>query len=145
MTLPTFGGPDAGRRREDAVVGVRVIGIDHVVVNVADAETSLAFYTEKLGLVGVRVEEWRRGEVPFPSVRVDESTIIDLFEVPRTGDNVDHFCLTVEPTDLDQVKLSGELDVVDGPVTRFGARGEGVSLYVRDPDGNTVELRWYPG
>lgn len=125
-------------------MGVRIVGVDHLVVNVADAEKSLAFYLQKLGLVGVRVEEWRRGEAPFPSVRVDESTIIDLFEVPRTGDNVDHFCLTIEPADLDQVKASGAFDVVDGPGTRFGARGEGMSLYVRDPDGNTVELRYYP-
>lgn len=133
------------RRREDASVAVRVVGLDHLVVNVADVERSLAFYTGMLGLDGVRVEQWRRGEVPFPSVRVDGSTIIDLFESPRTGENVDHFCLTVAPIELEQIKASGDFDVVDGPGTRFGARGDGVSLYVRDPDGNTVELRYYPG
>lgn len=127
-----------------AAMGVRVVGIDHLVLNVADAERSLAFYAGKLGLDRVRVEEWRRGEAPFPSVRVDESTIIDLFELPRTGANVDHFCLTVDPADFEKVKASGDFEVVDGPETRFGARGEGVSLYVRDPDGNTVELRYYP-
>ena len=124
-------------------MSVHITGVDHVVVNVADAEKSLAFYCGELGLEGVRVEEWRSGEAPFPSVRVSEGTILDLFELPRTGENVNHFCLTVEPTDFEQVKASGRFHVLDGPGKRFGARGEGVSLYIRDPDGNTVELRYY--
>jgi catechol 2,3-dioxygenase-like lactoylglutathione lyase family enzyme len=49
----------------------------------------------------------------------------------------------VEPVDLDAVKASGRFDVVDGPATRSGARGDGTSLYVRDPDGNVIELRHY--
>ena len=125
-------------------MALRVTGLDHIVLNVQDAEKSLAFYRYELGLEGVRVEEWRDGEAPFPSVRLDESTIIDLFEVPRTGENLNHFCLVVEPTDFEQIKSSGRFDVLDGPAKRFGARGEGVSVYVRDPDGNTVELRYYP-
>ncbi len=122
---------------------LRVTGLDHVVLNVADVERSLAFYCDELGLAPERVEEWRRGEVPFPSVRVDGSTIIDLLAAPRTGENADHLCLVVDPVDLDAVKASGRFDVVDGPATRFGARGNGTSLYVNDPDGNTVELRHY--
>ena len=122
---------------------LRVTGLDHVVLNVADVERSLAFYCDELGLAPERVEEWRRGEVPFPSVRVDGSTIIDLLAAPRTGENADHLCLVVDPVDLEAVKASGRFDVVDGPATRFGARGNGTSLYVNDPDGNTVELRHY--
>jgi len=122
---------------------LRVTGLDHVVLNVADVERSLAFYCDELGLAPERVEEWRRGEIPFPSVRVDESTIIDLLATPRTGENADHLCLVIDPVDLDAVKASGRFEVVDGPATRFGARGNGTSLYVRDPDGNTVELRYY--
>ena len=122
---------------------LRVTGLDHVVLNVADVERSLAFYCDELGLAPERVEEWRRGEVFFPSVRVDAHTIIDLLATPRTGENADHLCLVVEPTDLDAVKASGRFEVVDGPATRFGARGNGTSLYVKDPDGNTVELRHY--
>jgi catechol 2,3-dioxygenase-like lactoylglutathione lyase family enzyme len=122
---------------------LRVTGLDHVVLNVADVERSLAFYCGELGLAPERVVEWRRGEVLFPSVRVDAHTIIDLLAAPRTGENADHVCLVVEPLDLDAVKESGRFDVVDGPATRFGARGDGTSLYVRDPDGNTVELRHY--
>jgi catechol 2,3-dioxygenase-like lactoylglutathione lyase family enzyme len=122
---------------------IRVTGLDHVVLNVADVERSLAFYCDELGLAPERVEEWRRGEILFPSVRVDAHTIIDLLAVPRTGENADHLCLVVEPVDLEAIKASGRFEVVDGPATRFGARGNGTSLYVKDPDGNTVELRHY--
>jgi catechol 2,3-dioxygenase-like lactoylglutathione lyase family enzyme len=76
-------------------------------------------------------------------VRVDPTTIIDLLAAPRTGENADHVCLVVEPVDFEAMKASGRFPVVDGPATRFGARGDGTSLYVRDPDGNTVELRYY--
>ena len=122
---------------------LRVTGLDHVVLNVADVERSLAFYCGELGLAPERVEEWRRGEIFFPSVRVDAHTIIDLLATPRTGENADHLCLVVEPVDLEAVKASGRFEVVDGPDIRFGARGNGTSLYVKDPDGNTVELRHY--
>jgi len=122
---------------------LHVVGLDHVVLNVADVERSLAFYCGELGLAPERVEEWRRGEIFFPSVRVDAHTIIDLLATPRTGENADHLCLVVEPVDLEAVKASGRFEVVDGPDIRFGARGNGTSLYVKDPDGNTVELRYY--
>jgi catechol 2,3-dioxygenase-like lactoylglutathione lyase family enzyme len=122
---------------------LRVTGLDHVVLNVADVERSLAFYCDELGLAPERVEEWRRGEVLFPSVRVDAHTIIDLLAVVRSGENADHICLVVEPVDLEALKASGRFEVVDGPATRFGARGDGTSLYVKDPDRNTVELRYY--
>jgi catechol 2,3-dioxygenase-like lactoylglutathione lyase family enzyme len=122
---------------------LRAVGLDHVVLNVADVERSLAWYTGELGLEGIRVEEWRRGEILFPSVRLDETTIIDLLQTGRTGQNVDHVCLLIEPTDLDAVAASGRFDVVAGPSKLFGAQGEGLGLYVRDPDGNVVELRHY--
>lgn len=123
---------------------MRVTAFDHLVLNVADVERSLAFYCGPLGLEPVRVDSWRAGEVPFPSVRVSPTTIIDLVQGVREGSNVDHLCLVVEPLDWQKVIDSGEFTVVDGPGPRFGARGEGQSLYVSDPDGNTVELRWYP-
>jgi catechol 2,3-dioxygenase-like lactoylglutathione lyase family enzyme len=123
---------------------IRVTGLDHIVLDVADVERSLAFYVDQLGLTPVRVDEWRRGEIFFPSVRVDPTTIIDLLAGEPTGENMNHFCLVIEPTDLDAVKADGGFDVVDGPDIRFGAQGNATSLYVRDPDGNTVELRHYP-
>ncbi len=122
---------------------ITAVGLDHVVFNVADEERSLAFYCGELGLDPVRVDEWRRSEAPFPSVRLDAGTIIDLLRAPRTGENADHICLVVEPVDFDAVKASGRFVVVDGPARRYGARGEGTSLYIRDPDQNVVELRYY--
>jgi catechol 2,3-dioxygenase-like lactoylglutathione lyase family enzyme len=122
---------------------VTVIELDHIVLNVADVERSIRFYCDELGLEGERIEAWRRKEVFFPSVRVNAGTILDLLQAARTGENTDHFCLVVAPTDFDALKASGRFEVVDGPGRRFGARGDGTSLYVRDPDGNTVELRYY--
>ena len=91
----------------------------------------------------VRVDEWRAGTVPFPSVRVNESTIIDLIPGDPTSGRLDHFCLVVALIDLAEVASSGEFEVLEGPTQRFGARGDGTSLYVRDPDGTIVELRHY--
>jgi catechol 2,3-dioxygenase-like lactoylglutathione lyase family enzyme len=122
---------------------VQVVALDHVVINVADVERSLAFYCGELGLQAERVEEWRRGDAPFPSARVDDHTILDLLLAPRDGENVDHVCLVIAPIDLDALAASGRFRVVDGPAIRSGARGDGTSLYVSDPDGNTVELRHY--
>ncbi|MFI7283277.1 VOC family protein [Micromonospora chersina] len=124
---------------------VRVTGFDHLVLAVTDVERSLSFYCDTLGLAPVRVDRWRAGEVPFPSVRVNADTIIDLVRGEPGGSNVDHFCLVVEPLDWVEVVESGVFTVLTGPVPRFGARGTATSIYVRDPDGNTVELRWYPG
>lgn len=124
---------------------VRVTGFDHLVLAVTDVERSLEFYCDTLGLAPVRVDRWRAGEVPFPSVRVNADTIIDLIRGEPDGSNVDHFCLVVEPLDWAEVVESGVFTVLTGPVPRFGARGTATSIYVRDPDGNTVELRWYPG
>jgi catechol 2,3-dioxygenase-like lactoylglutathione lyase family enzyme len=76
---------------------------------------------------------------------VNDGTIIDLLAADRSGVNVDHVCLVIDPVDLVELAASGRFDVVgDGPVAGlFGARGQATSLYVRDPDGNTVELRSY--
>jgi len=115
-----------------------------VVLRVADGERSLAFYQGLLGLEPVRLDAWRRGEVPFVSVRIDEGCILDLQEMAVTGTNVDHVCLELDPdVDLDALVSSGRFDVIEGPVTRFGARGDGTSVYVRDPDGHVIELRHY--
>ena len=122
---------------------IRVSAFDHVVLRCVDVEATLAWYHDLLGLVPVRVDEWRAGEVPFPSVRVSDHTIIDLVPGPIEDGRLDHLCLVVEPADLAALAASGEFDVVEGPVRRFGARGEGTSLYVRDPDGLVVELRHY--
>ncbi|GIJ79105.1 Catechol 2,3-dioxygenase [Micromonospora phaseoli] len=123
---------------------VQVRALDHLVLNVEDVERSLAFYSTMLGLETMRVDEWRAGRVPFPSVRITPDTIIDLVQHHRGESNVDHICLVVDPLDWHDVITAGVFTVLEGPVSRYGARGEGLSLYVQDPDGNTVELRWYP-
>lgn len=122
---------------------MRATGIDHLVLVVADVERSLAWYVDELGLEPVRLEAWRRGEVPFVSVRVDDATIIDLVAGTRTGENVDHLCVVVEGADLHAIAARGELAAEGPPRPLFGARGVGWGLYVRDPDGNRIELRHY--
>jgi catechol 2,3-dioxygenase-like lactoylglutathione lyase family enzyme len=123
---------------------VRVVGLDHIVLTTPDVQRALDFYTEVLGLEGVRVAEWSRGEAPFPSVRVDATTLIDLFAGDRSGVNLDHLCLVIEPADLDGLAASDVLDVARGPTDGlFGAQGYARSLYIHDPDGNVIELRSY--
>ena len=120
---------------------MKVVGFDHVVLNTEHAEALLAFYCDELGLEPVRVDEWRRGEVLFPSVRVTPHTIIDLFPAARTGENVNHVCLVIEPDDLDAIAARfPDAQRADG---LFGAQGFASSVYIHDPDGNTVELRYY--
>ncbi|HUF99326.1 MAG TPA: VOC family protein [Ilumatobacter sp.] len=122
---------------------MQVHGIDHIVLNTADVERSLAWYCDVLGLAAVRVDEWRAGTAPFPSARINDRCIIDLFSAPRSGDNLNHFCLVVDRADVDAVAADPRFTVVDGPGSRFGAQGDGWSVYVVDPDGNVVELRSY--
>lgn len=128
------------------MAGVSVLGFDHLVLVVADVERTLAWYMDELGLPGERVEEWRRGEVFFPSLRISPTALIDVIPGDRTGagrGNVDHLCLVVDADPAD-IAASGRFEVVDGPGVRWGARGDAVSVYVKDPDGNVVELRRYP-
>ncbi|NNE12126.1 MAG: VOC family virulence protein [Ilumatobacter sp.] len=120
---------------------MRVRGIDHVVVKVSDVERSLEWYGGLLGLAAEQVDEWRAGDAPFPSVRVSEGFIIDLLPSERSGENYDHLCLVIDNDDMAAVAADERFDVVAGPVVRGGARGDGVSVYVRDPDGNLVELK----
>lgn len=120
---------------------VSVQGLDHIVLKVSDPAASLAWYRDNLGLTPEREEEWRKNEVPFPSIRIDATTLIDLFETPPDGTNVDHFSLRVDDCDLDAIAASGRFKVLDGPNLIWGATGWGIGLYVSDPDGNMVELK----
>lgn len=122
---------------------LRASGLDHLVLRVGDTRRSVAWYHDRLGLEPERFDEWERGEAPFASVRIDETTVVDLLESPPDGTNVDHVCLVVEGADLGAVARSDDFEVVEGPDVRWGAQGWGTSVYVRDPDGHLVELRSY--
>ena len=126
-------------------MGLDVRGIDHVVYVCDDVERVLAWWTGTVGAEPVRVEEWRAGSVPFPSVRLSPSTLLDFVPGPRTGENVAHVALEVGGPVEDVVAWAEQhgVDVVDGPRSLFGARGTGQGVYVRDPEGNVVELRTY--
>jgi catechol 2,3-dioxygenase-like lactoylglutathione lyase family enzyme len=122
---------------------IRVTGLDHIVLRCRDVERSLSFYIDQLGMEPERVDEWRRGDVPFPSVRLTPTTIIDLFGPDFAGDpdgtNIDHFCLVIDTDDLDAVADafpdSKKADML------FGAQGYASSVYITDPDG--IELERY--
>jgi catechol 2,3-dioxygenase-like lactoylglutathione lyase family enzyme len=132
---------------------IRVREIDHVVLRVADLDASLAFYA---GLLGCTVAR-RRDDLGLVQLRAGRS-LIDLVPIDGPlgraggaapgpeGRNLDHFCLRVEP--FDETAIRGELGAagfaVGDTATRFGAEGSGPSIYVVDPDGNTVELKGPP-
>ena len=124
-------------------MSLRVRGVDHYVLTVPDVEAVIAWYRDELGLAPERLEEWRRGEVLFASLRVTDTTLIDVFQGERTGTNVDHVALVVDGIDLDELAASGRFDVDMGPADLWGAQGTGRGLYIRDPAGNRVELRTY--
>lgn len=120
---------------------MRAVALDHIVLVTPDVERLVAWYGEVLGLEPVRLEQWRRGEVPFVSVRVNEQTVVDVLAGERTGENVHHAAFVVEGADLAAIAAEHG---VPGPRELFGARGQGHGIYLRDPDGNGVELRSYP-
>ena len=122
---------------------VVVTGIDHLVLCVADVERSVAWYADHLGLAAERLAAWRKGEVPFVSLRVDDSTLIDLLESVPDGRNVDHVAFVTDRAGFDAF-VAAHADVIEmGPASLFGARGQGDGVYVRDPDGHRVEVRTY--
>lgn len=129
--------------------------MDHIVINVVDMDKMLHFYTEVLRLPGERLEEFRAEKVPFPSVRLTTDTIIDLFpkrlwENTSPDDvcrpNLNHFCLSTIKSSWEGLQRRLEqhcVQIDDGPVRRWGARGPGVSIYFRDPEENVLEVRYY--
>ncbi|MEE8273892.1 MAG: VOC family protein [Alphaproteobacteria bacterium] len=129
---------------------IKVLGIDHVVLRVADVERALAFYCDVLGCR----EERRVADIGLIQLRAG-AALIDLVgvdsELGRAGGaapgaegrNVDHVALRIEV--FDEAALRTHLEahgVAAGEVKRrYGAEGDGPSLYIEDPDGNTVELK----
>ncbi len=128
---------------------MNVRGFDHIVVNAKDPETLVAFYRDILGMEILRLEEFRQGKVGFVSARVSRETIIDI----RPGSseetvtpNVDHFCLVLEPTDMEKLHRdlqSKGVHVEEQVRPAWGAQGYGQQFKLWDPDGNKIELRCY--
>ncbi len=127
-----------------------ITAMDHIVLRVRDVEASLRFYQGVLGLPGDRVEQWRAGEARFPSVRVSPTTIIDLLGDDAAGSgaigNLDHFSLLLDVDDAEVVRqelLAAGVAVETDTRDLSGAQGRGNGFYLRDPDGNKIELRAY--
>ena len=128
--------------------------MDHIVLNAEDVEALVHFYTDVVELAPERVAEFHRGEVPFPSVRLNTNTVIDIapkamwerVTVRTPGrPNLNHFCLTLEKSDWDSLRerLATRQIAIEGPLPRWGARGNGTSIYFHDPEGNEIEARYY--
>ena len=127
-------------------IPLKVAEIDHVVLRCRDQDRALDFYTRVLGLA----EERRIAQIGLIQLRAGRS-MIDL--VPADGPrvettlNVDHVCLGVEARDLNEVVRylrAQSIEVIGEPAMRYGAHGQGLSIYLRDPEGNVVELKQMP-
>jgi extradiol dioxygenase family protein len=131
--------------------------MDHIVLNVENDKRMIKFYSKVLMLETERLEEYLQGQVPFPSVRLNADTIIDLFpkKMWQTLDadsqgrkHLNHFCISLSKVAwqglFDRLKQNN-IDIDEGPVLRWGAHGSGMSYYFRDPEGNLIEARYYEG
>ena len=128
-------------------------GIDHVVLRVINIEAMQAFYCQVLGCSVDRVQE----QIGLVQLRAG-SALLDMVPVSgqlgrmggaapgAEGRNVDHICFRVESFDGEAIRAQLEAaGVACGPVeSRYGAEGEGPSIYLRDPEGNTIELKGPP-
>lgn len=133
---------------------IRIEALDHIVIRAKDTDAMLRFYCDVLGCV---VERKLPPELGLIQLRAG-SALIDLVPVEgglgraggappgEEGRNMDHFCLRLEHFDEAEIRTHLEKSGVEaGPVaTRYGAFGNGPSIYIRDPDGNTVELKGPP-
>ncbi len=126
-------------------MSITIQGLDHVVLRVADLERAVHFYCEVLGCR----EERRVESISLVQLRAG-AALIDLVlagGVPEVaGGNMDHFALRIEPFDEGALRahLVGHGVEVGEVARRYGAEGVGPSLYIKDPDGNTVELKGPP-
>jgi catechol 2,3-dioxygenase-like lactoylglutathione lyase family enzyme len=132
---------------------IRIREIDHIVLRVTDLDRMLEFYC---GVLGCEVER-RVDEIGLIQLRAGRS-LVDLVPVAsklgrqggaapgKEGRNLDHLCFRIEPFDQeDIVEHLRKHNVDPGSVTsRYGAEGPGPSMYIEDPEGNTVELKGPP-
>ena len=129
---------------------ISVTGFDHIVLRIRDKDRMLGFYVDVLGLSIDRdrpdlgLTHLRAGRQMIDLVTLDGPLGSKGGAGPQTeGRNLDHFALQVRPFDEFAIRghlAAHEVDVVEEG-QRYGADGDGLSLYVRDPEGNTVELK----
>lgn len=118
---------------------LKIAAIDHIVLRVKDIDAMRRFYCDVLGAEHVA---WRP-KLGMSHLRVGSALIDLVVAEPSGGRNMDHFCLRVEPFDQEAIvaHLASHGVAVGEIARRFGAEGNGVSIYVTDPEGNTVELK----
>lgn len=124
----------------------KVAELDHLVLRCRNQPAMLDFYTRVVGLA----EERRVESIGLIQLRAG-SSMVDLIPASESwredARNLDHFCLGVEIPDLGAALeyLRGRgVEIVGEPAIRYGARGAGLSVYIRDPEGNLVELKQMP-
>jgi len=130
---------------------IRIRTIDHIVLRTAQKEKMIGFYC---GVLGCTIERVLADDIGLSQLRAGD-TLIDIISVDSRlgraggaapspeGNNLDHFCLQIEPLENDAlVKYLADKGIEAGTFeTRYGAQGFGPSLYIRDPDQNTIELK----
>lgn len=128
--------------------------LDHVVLRVSNLQAMMDFYTKVIGCPVEKIQE----DLGLYQLRAG-SSLIDLVPIDgklgrnggaapgREGRNLDHFCLQVDPFDADAIIGHLRAHGADpAPVaSRYGAMGQGPSIYVPDPEGNVLELKGPPG
>ena len=127
-----------------ATSALRVKGLDHVVLRVADMDRAIAFYEQVLGLhVERRLESIGLVQLRAGSAMID---LVPQKEGEEDGRNMDHYAVQIEHLDVEALSAHLRRHGVDpGEVRRrYGAEGGGSSIYITDPDGNTVELKGPP-
>jgi|SRR5215813_382053 len=128
-------------------------GLDHLVLRVRDLNGMVRFYRDVLGCSVERAQE----ELGLTQLRAGRS-LIDLVTVDgklgrmggaapgRDARNLDHFCIAIEGYDEARIRayLTAHQVAIGEAGSRYGAEGEGPSLYISDPEGNVVELKGPP-
>ena len=114
--------------------------IDHVVLRVRDLPAMVRFYEQALGFKVERTLD----RLKLVQMRAGAS-MLDLVqgERPSSGGNMDHLCFRIEPFDRDAIvtRLAPFGISVGETVDRYGAEGNGPSVYFHDPEGNQIELK----
>jgi glyoxylase I family protein len=143
--MPDTATLETSATRSDAAP-VRLGGLDHVVLRVGDLDRAISFYRRVLGCeVERELQQPRLVQLRAGASLIDlvPASLSPHEAADKTGRNMDHFCVQVREFDAERVKEHLRQNGVDpGEVhERYGAEGYGPSIYISDPDGNTVELK----